>query len=810
MTLKKYRSKRQTNTSKEPVGKKNKGKKKSLLTFVIQKHAARRLHYDFRLELEGILKSWAIPKGPSLDPKVKRLAIEVEDHPFEYGKFEGTIPRGHYGAGKVEIWDKGTYEPKNQEGNPEKVVKEELKKGELKFILSGKKIKGEYVLVKINKDTEKNQWLLIKKEDDFSTEKEIIEDSSSEAGKIKKKRIRADPMPQDITPMLSTLVKEPFNDPDWIFEVKWDGYRAVAEVTRKKILLYSRNLKSFNEQFPEIVHELEKFKKEDIILDGEVVVVDEKGTPSFQLLQQFLKTGKGNIRYYIFDLLYFDGQDLRDLPLLERKKQLAELLNKIESPALFYSDHVEEKGISFFKTAVKLGLEGIMAKKKDSAYFSKRTNEWLKIKTHKSQEAIIVGFTEPKGSRKNIGSLILGVYKTDQLEFVGHVGTGFDEQALKDIYNKLKKQTTQKCPFKKKPATNTPATWVKPTIVCEVTFTEWTDDGIMRHPVFKGIRIDKSPKEVKMETPKDQTKVKPQSTSKQKNKHKDFLTNQNKIYWPKEKYTKGDLINYYTSISKYILPYLKDRPQVMHRFPEGIRGHDFYHKEAPDFIPDWMETTPVQHTDKVVNYLMISDLPSLLYVVNLGCIELHPFLSRVQHLENPDYFVLDLDPESISFKHVVEVAKTVRETLEEIGAPSYCKTSGKRGIHVYVPVGAKYTYEQAQDLAELVARVVHQRLPKITSLVRNPEKRQKKVYIDFLQNSRSKTVVAPYSVRPAPKATISTPLDWSEVDSKLDPTDFTINTIPKRLKIKGDLFSKIQRQKINLPSILSKLEKLLE
>jgi bifunctional non-homologous end joining protein LigD len=809
MTLRLYRKKRDVKESREPLGKTVKSKKNKTLTFVVQKHDARNLHYDFRLECEGVLKSWAVPKGPSLDPKVKRLAIEVEDHPLEYGKFEGIIPQGNYGAGTVEIWDKGTYVPLGDFENHEKYIKTGIAKGEIKFILSGEKLKGEFVLVRIKNDSKQHQWLLIKHKDDYSAKEN---DSPKNPTKKASKNVKAQSsskMPHHIKPMLSTLVEEPFDNSDWIFEIKWDGYRAISEVNGKNIELYSRNLLSFKTHFPTITHELQNMK-ENVILDGEIVALDKKGLPSFQLLQQYLKTGKGDIRYYIFDLLFIENKDLKETPLLERKKLLKDFLKKINQPSLLFCDHVIFTGKKFFKECKKLGLEGIMAKKKDSIYRSERTKDWLKIKNQQSHEAIIIGFTEPKGSRSKFGSLLLAIRKNKKLKFAGHVGTGFDEKTLQGIFQILKPLVIKKCPLDEEPKTNTQAIWVKPSVVCEVTFTEWTDDHRLRHPVFKGIRSDKTSKEVIMEKPETTPKTKKTSDVIASKKGTDnFLTHLDKIYWKKMKYTKGDLIEYYSEIAPFILPYLKNRPIVMHRFPDGIDGQDFYHKEAPDFIPEWIKTTSVEHSAKNMNYMMIQDKPSLLYVANLGSIEMHPFSSTISHLEMPDYIILDLDPQEVSFKQVVLVAKTLHEVMDEIGVPNFCKTSGKRGLHIYIPLGGKYSYEQAQNFAEIIARVVNQKLPKITSLIRSPEKRKKKIYIDYLQNSRTKTVVSPYSVRPTPDATVSTPLDWSEVNESLDPKKFTIKTMAQRLKTKGDLFKSLDSKKANIKTAIAKLEKLL-
>jgi bifunctional non-homologous end joining protein LigD len=505
MGLKAYRSKRTLEKTPEPKGSKKSPSKH--LQFVVQKHDARNLHYDFRLELDGILKSWAIPKGPSLDSSVKRLAIEVEDHPLEYGSFEGTIPKGNYGAGKVIVWDRGSYAPVSGEKTireQEKSIREQLKKGELKLVLFGEKLRGEFALIRIGKDERKNQWLLIKKKDEYESSEDVtknvksvisgdtIEGALSKAAKGK--------IPHHIKPMLAYLLDKPFNDKDWIFEIKWDGYRALAEVSSKKVHLYSRNFLSFDEMFPAVLQALKKIKT-DVVLDGEVVVFDKKGKSQFQLLQNYLRSeeNQGALRYCIFDILYYDGRDLRDLSLIERKKILQDVIDWEGNPILHLSDSIEGRGIDFFKAAKKQGLEGIIGKEKQSHYVSKRSRSWVKVKSHQRQEAVIGGFTQPRGSRKRFGALLLGIYENSKLIYVGHVGGGFDESLLEDLHDQLIPLITDKCPFSKQPKTNTPATWVKPKIVCEVSFQEWTSEGIMRQPIFHGIREDKVPKSVKRE-----------------------------------------------------------------------------------------------------------------------------------------------------------------------------------------------------------------------------------------------------------------------------------------------------------------------
>lgn len=802
MSLRTYRSKRRLSESHEPSG--SSKSSSNPLQFVVQKHAARHLHYDFRLELDGVLKSWAIPKGPTLDPTVKRLAIEVEDHPLEYGSFEGTIPKGNYGAGEVIVWDKGDYAPASGEKSrkdQEKSLRAQFKKGEIKFVLNGEKLKGEFALVRIGKDEKKNQWLFIKKKDQYQSTKDLTKDTRSV---ISENTIEnpgdpkaSDPIPHRIKPMLAYLIDQPFHDKDWIFEIKWDGYRAIAEVESQKVLLYSRNFLSFNEKFPSIVQALKRLK-DDVVLDGEIVIVDKEGKSNFQLLQNYLNSGKGEgeLRYCIFDILYYKGHDLRKLPLNKRKEILQEFLKKLDVPVLQLSDFIEERGSDFFELVAKQGLEGIMAKEKTSPYVSKRSRNWLKIKCHQTQEAIIGGFTSPKGSRKHIGALLLGIYRNDKFVYVGHVGGGFDSKMLEHLSQLLKPLIISKCPFSKSPSTNTPATWVKPKLSCEVSFQEWTNDGKMRQPIFKKLFTEeKNAPRKKMKKTKE-----PQVS--------EIETNREKIFWPKEGYTKGDLLDYYQAASAFILPYLKNRPITLKRFPNGIHGQSFFQKNVEGPLPEWISTVKIEHTEKAVNYLIVKDLPGLLYTVNLGAIELHPFLSQYPKIDYPDFLVLDLDPVETPFETVIEVAQGVHALFEELKIDHYCKTSGKRGLHIYLPLNAKYEYEDVKKFAELLAHLIHQSLPEITSLERNPSKRKHKVYIDYLQNGQTKTVIAPYAVRAIEGAPVSTPLEWKEIKKGLDPQDFTIKTILKRLKKKGDLFEGIYGKGIDLSACLKRINAL--
>jgi bifunctional non-homologous end joining protein LigD len=527
MTLKDYAAKRKFKKTPEPRAElRHAGDR---LIFVVQKHAARALHYDLRLELDGVLKSWAIPKGPSLDPALKRLAVMVEDHPFDYKDFEGVIPKGNYGAGSVMIWDRGFYHhPADSEGKAsEKLLREGLQKGHLTFILHGEKLQGEFALIKTRRD--EKSWLLVKKKDSFATTKDILKENRSVVsrenleetaadnpsrppGQEKVDRIRLQesmeneelkaapmkPMPHKIKPMLATLIKEPFDDADWVFEMKWDGYRAIAEIHAGRVAFYSRNQISFDKKFPPVFDALRKFMFE-AVLDGEIVVVDDQGHPDFQMLQDYHKSRKGHLVYYVFDLLYFQGHDLTGLPLRDRKALLKKILPA--SPNIKISDHVAQDGISFFKVVKDAGLEGIIAKHDSSLYYmDKRSGQWLKIKTHLTQEAVIGGFTEPRGSRSDFGALVLGVFEQKELIFIGHTGGGFNTAMLREIRGKLDPLIRKKCPFQTEPKTNTPAIWVKPQLVCEVVFHGWTCEGLMRQPVFLRLREDKTAREVVRET----------------------------------------------------------------------------------------------------------------------------------------------------------------------------------------------------------------------------------------------------------------------------------------------------------------------
>ncbi|WP_293783548.1 DNA ligase D [uncultured Pedobacter sp.] len=892
MSLKKYVSKRDFSKTTEP--KSGKSSDRNKLHFVIQKHDASRLHYDFRLEMEGVLKSWAIPKGPSTDPKIKRLAMMVEDHPYDYKDFEGIIPKGEYGGGTVIVWDEGTYEPieriKGKKAQ-EKHLLSQLRDGSLKIKLNGEKLHGEFALVKTNGMGE-NGWLLIKHKDDYASTKDITkEDKSvlsgktiekmektsdkvwkagkeqdlksekkSPAQKAKKetksvgdevtvdvksilKKAPKTALPTGIKPMLATLVNEPFDDPDWQYEVKWDGYRALAFLNKGKVDLLSRNNKSFNEKFYPIYDLLSDWKM-NAVFDGEILVLNEKGISDFGSLQNWRSEADGELVFYMFDILWYDGKNLMELPLYQRQAILNEVLptndDRVRLGKVF-----KASGVDFFDAAERMGLEGIIAKKTDSTYSTNyRSKEWLKIKVHKRQEVVIAGFTKNADTAKSFSSLLLGVYDKGKLQYVGKVGTGFSDKLQKSMMEQFKPFIVDKSPFESIPDVNKPsrfrpnppkakATWLKPELVCEVSFTEVTDDGVFRHPSFQGMREDKKAKEVVREVetptekvveeteapnphakaikapegkvrktllnPKDETQVR------KINGHELKFTNLSKIYWPEDKVTKRDMFNYYYQVAEYILPYLKDRPQSLNRFPGGIHGASFYQKDVKGKAPDWAKTFPYENGEgEKKEYLVGTDEASLLWMASLGCIEMNPWFSRTKSPDHPDYCVIDLDPDKQTFDQVVETALETKKVLDAIDVPSYCKTSGSTGIHIYIPLNAKYSYDQSQMFAKIVVNLVHNQIPKYTSLERMISARKGKMYLDFLQNRPGATIAGPYSLRPKIGATVSMPLHWDEVKPGLKMKDFNIFNTIDRLKVEGDLFKGVLGKGIDLIKAVDK------
>lgn len=819
MSLDEYLKKRDFQRTPEPEG--SIENQEGRLRFVIQRHQATRLHYDLRLEMQGTLKSWAVPKGPSMNPNDKRLAIQTEDHPIQYLSFKGTIPKGNYGAGEMDIWDEGFYQGAG--GINKKQLLQQFIKGDLKIEFFGKKIKGTFALVKTNRGGEKNnQWLLIKKKDDYATDLEYSAEDFLPGIEIKKPagpKVKSIQPTEVIEPMLATATKNIFNDPAWIYELKWDGYRMIANVKDGNVELYSRNGISFNSKFSRLVRDLEQIPH-NTILDGEVVVVDKKGIPDFQKLQNYDEQTLGELRYYVFDMLFLNGHSMMDLPLLERKSLIEEVIE--DTYHTFYCEHLEGMGKTFFQRAIDAGMEGVIAKKADSVYTpGYRSEKWLKIKEVKSTEAIICGYTQSESA--GFRSLILGLFKEDELTYIGNCGSGFSGAKQRDLLKKFKSLETRKSPFEKtinlkgrKPV------WLKPELICEVNFTEWTKSGHLRHPVFKGLRADKTLPEITKEKVVDKPDENISSTttsdsSKEKPGHLRInnidvpITNLEKIYWPESGYTKYDLIDYYLNISEYILPYLKDRPENLHRHPNGINTQGFFQKDNEGILPDWVETVKIhsKSSEKEIEYLLCQNEATLLYMANLGCVEINPWNSRLENLENPDYAVIDLDPsDKNTFEEVIEVAQAVKEILDAAEIEAFCKTTGSSGIHIYMPLGAAYTYDEARDFTKLICYFVKERTGDLTSMERAVKSRKGKIYLDYLQNRRGQTLAAPYCVRPKQGAPVSAPIAWDELQSGLQISDFNMKNMPDRLKEKGDIFRGVLETKINMEAALARINEL--
>ncbi|MFD2744155.1 MULTISPECIES: DNA ligase D [Sphingobacterium] len=821
-TLTKYQQKRDFDKTKEPKGDEKRKRPAKRLRFVVQRHHASRLHYDFRLEIDGVLKSWAIPKGPSLNPTDKRLAVMVEDHPLSYRTFEGEIPKGSYGFGTVHIFDEGYYTPL-EKSHGEKELLAELKSGSVKIVLHGKKLKGEFALVRMKQAQDDNAWLLLKHKDKYAVEQAYdAEDEVSAADKaagtrFRKQATKSAKKTEDSTtkttnppvfePMLAVLATATTEDDDWFFEQKLDGFRAIAHLSEKDVQLRSRNGKSFDKQFASLANAL-KINERSLILDGEIVAEDAKGNSRFQLLQHGEPLpAKYQLVYYVFDLLMLDGNDLREYPLVERRDLLARWVKKAKIPQVRLVESIlTENEEDALKVAMEKDWEGIVAKMSDSTYLSgKRSDAWRKLKLLQSQEAIIVGFTKAAGSRVGFGALVLAVMQDKQYQYIGNVGTGFTDEQLQELSAQLSKIKTAKKPFATSVAVanENKVTWVKPKLIAEITFSEWTTDNHLRHPVFKALRHDKKIQDITKVAPLVEIVNERTMTFGRK---KLTLSNQKKIYWPDDGITKGDLLNYYEQVGELMLPYLKDKPISMNRFPNGIHETGFFQKDVDKNTgPNWLKTVALESesTGNTVNYLICNDLPTLLWIANMGSIEINPWLATYRKKTKPVFAVLDLDPNGADFKEVVAVANTAHEILDQAGVPNFIKTSGSTGLHIYIYVAEQYSFDVVRDFMEMLAELVHEQYPDSTSVERSPSKRKKKIYLDFMQNKRAQTIVAPYSVRPKAGATVSTPLNWDEVNDELSIAQFTIRTVLNRIELQEDPWKAIFEHKANLKKAIA-------
>jgi bifunctional non-homologous end joining protein LigD len=666
---------------------------------------------------------------------------------------------------------------------------------------------------------------------------------SKETKNILKKGKKA-PMPQQVQPMLATLVNEPVNEKGWVYEMKWDGYRAVGYINNDKVEICSRNNKSFNQKFYP-VHEALQYWNINAVVDGEIVVVNEHGVPDFSDLQLWRSEADGQLLYYLFDILWLEGISVMHLPLEERKALLKSILPP-HLPIIKMSELIKDNGEKAFEHAKQLQLEGVMAKRSGSIYtIGQRTKDWLKIKTEKRQEFIIGGYTLNEGTNKLFSALLLGIIENGRFRFVTPVGTGFNKKMQEEIIKKLEPFETKTCPFAEVPEYNKPSrfrpnppkatvTWVKPKLVAEISYREMTKSGAVRQPSFKGLREDKKPTEVIREVAKTtDSLLKEHSLVKQKiitappkkerktllnpkdetqtraiGAHEIKFTNLSKLFWPKEGHTKRDMLNYYYQVAPYMLPYMKNRPQTLNRHPHGIEGESFYQKDIKGKAPSWIESYPYySYADqKHKEFLLCTDEASLLYIASLGCIEMNPWHSRAQTPDKPDWCIIDLDPDKNSFEQVIQAARVTKEVLDAIGVPSYPKTSGSTGLHIYIPLGAKYSYHDSKEFGRRIAKIVHAELPHFTSIERKTADRGGAMYVDFLQNRPQATVAAPYSLRPKFGAPVSAPLFWEEVKKGLKISDFHLKNMIARLKREGDLFKGVLGKGINMEKAIKKIE----
>ncbi|MCX5771817.1 MAG: DNA ligase D [Candidatus Hydrogenedentes bacterium] len=828
--------------------------------FVIQKHDARRLHYDFRLELDGVLLSWAVPKGPSYDPGEKRLAVQVEDHPLDYASFEGIIPEGEYGGGTVMLWDRGQWEPV---GDPQK----DYKKGKLKFRLHGEKLQGGWTLVRMHGDGEKN-WLLVKEKDEAArpeSEFDITEAKTqsvstgrsmdeiaeqrdrvwTDAGEVKgektpkakkvkpKPRRDIDPssvpkakkaaQPEEFFPQLATLVKDIPGGDQWLHEIKYDGYRLLCMFSGGDVRLVTRRGNDWTDKFGPVEEAARKLDVDEGILDGELVVLKRDGTTDFQALQNFVKEGvKATLFYYAFDVPWFGGYDLTRSPLIERKKLLHTILEAhlSSSFAIRYSDHIQGDGPLVFQNACEHGLEGLVSKRADSTYEQKRSHHWVKVKCIRRQEFVVVGYTDPGGARANFGALVLGVYDKDKLTYCGRVGTGFTDKTLKSIYKQLSEREQEKTSFDVPPkgAEARGVHWVKPELVAEVEFSGWTSDNYLRHPSFKGIREDKEPREITREEPVPFEEVEEQPTSRRKSAHEEHvriagvtLSNPDRVVYPEQGISKRGLAEYYEEVADWILPHIVGRPMMLVRCPKGRHKNCFYQKHINETLPEPIRGIEVMEKGGPTIYIAIDDLAGLIALVQFGALELHPWGSNEKKIEQPDRITFDLDPgPDVPWDAVVTAAHLVRDRLEEAGLRSFVKTTGGKGLHVVAPLKPSRArggadWDEVKSFTKAIADGIVREDRSRYIATMSKAKRAGKIFVDYLRNSRGATAVAAYSTRARQGAPVATPLRWDELTPDMRPDKYTIQNLPQRLKtLKSDPWDDFFEIRQSLTAVMRK------
>ncbi|MFP4417968.1 MAG: DNA ligase D [Chitinispirillaceae bacterium] len=836
MSLAAYKNKRDLEKTPEPSGEEHTGDSGRL--YVVQKHAATRLHYDFRLELDGVLKSWAVPKGPCYDPAEKRLAVHVEDHPVEYGSFEGTIPKGEYGGGTVMVWDMGWWEPMGD-------ALRDYGRGKLKFRIHGKKLKGIWTLARMGgrAGEDADNWLLIKHKDEHArplgqydvtreqpqsvATRRDLDQIAREADDVwsSKDRHRDDGtisirdeidfteklrgvsgareanIPREIHPELATPVNQPPKGEQWLHEIKYDGYRILCYKNGDEVRLLTRRGHLWNNRFVQVAKRAKDLPVSDIVLDGEVVVLRENGTTDFQALQNVLKgIERGRLTYFTFDCVYCKGYDLTMATLEDRKRILKTVVDRMGSSTIQYSDHIRGKGDVVLKRACELGLEGIISKRADSRYQQRRSRSWTKTKCLKRQEFVIGGYTEPGGSRKGFGALLMGYYEGDSFVFAGKVGTGYTEETIESLTKELAKREIDG-PVFENPPTGRDARgvhWIRPELVGEVEFNGWTEDSVLRQPAFKGLREDKDPKDIGLEseTPiqaiidTGEGKVREKEETKTKTPKKEHvevagirLSNPDRILYPEQGIAKATLARYYEAIHEWMLPHLRGRPLALVRCPQGHHRNCFFQKHMDEALPGHIRTVPIREKQRDENYLIIDTLEGLISMVQLAVLEIHPWGSREDKIEYPDRMVFDLDPDpDVSWRRVEEAALHMKDELEQLGLESFVKTTGGKGLHVVVPLVRRSDWDEVKAVSKAIAFDLAHRYSKDYTATMSKSKRKNRIYIDYVRNSRGATSVAAYSTRARYGAPVSTPVSWEEIERGISPQAFTIDTVVDRLR----------------------------
>jgi bifunctional non-homologous end joining protein LigD len=859
MGLELYRKKRNFKTTPEPAGRVRRSHAHEPV-FVIQKHAASHLHYDFRLELNGVLLSWAVPKGPSLDPHDKRLAMHVEDHPIEYGDFEGVIPPKQYGSGTVLLWDRGTWTP---QGDAEAAYHQ----GKLKFELHGEKLQGGWMLVKSHggKYDGDKSWLLIKENDDYArsgadahivdTEPDSVASGRSieaiaadpdrvwhsnksvaenvRSGKVRRRKpalsaakvdgARKAAQPETMDAELATLVDHPPPGDEWVHEIKFDGYRMLSRIADGRCRIVSRNGKDWTASFPAIVDALQRLPVKSAWIDGEIVVMDAKGRTSFQALQNLLSEGAAaKLVYCVFDLLYLDGHDLREATLDARKAMLAKLAG--EGPVIRYSDHVRGNGAAFFAEACKLGLEGIVSKRADSRYRATRGRDWQKVKCGLRQEFVIGGYTDPQGARTGFGALLLGVHEHGELRYCGKVGTGFNDATLATLAKRLAKLASDKPPFANPPtgAEGRRAHWVKPELVGEVSFTEWTRDGTLRHPSFQGLREDKPARDITRERPADDaadarapgdaqepTPAAARSAPKSGAARRAAgakphaadeiegvaISNASKLLYPEAGITKLDVARYYAAVGERLVAQLRDRPLTLVRCPNGWDKPCFYQKHANESVSQYIDRIDIRDSGGVKPYMMANSVSAVVALLQMGVLELHPWGARAPKLDHPDRLIFDLDPdEGLGFDKLVDAVTVLRKLLDTLGLEAFLKTSGGKGLHVVVPLEPTRPWDDAKEFCRAVAELLVHTFPDRFTAKVTKSRRSGRIYVDYLRNVEGATAIAAYSVRAKANAPVAMPIDWTELDHDVRFDYFNVRNVPAQLrKRKRDPWDRLPR-----------------